>query len=150
MLHYSQDTNHSGVERFATIVWSIWMFRNQVIHKALQPTPLMMVDFLQANLTTLSIITTSQRQERQNTLVPRPQENRLTTIIWGFTSTQPRVIIRITGTHTIKQHRTKIAIHAVRQNSPLLTYQETLLCNSKLEAIAIAAERPLIWATQQG
>ena len=95
MIHYSQAANQRGVEIFATIIWSIWTFRNQVIHKALQLTPLMMVDFLQANLTTLSIITTSQRQERQDTLVPRPQENRLTIIIWGVTGTQPSVIKRM-------------------------------------------------------
>jgi len=35
MLDYSQATYHRGVEIFATIVWSIWTFRNQVIHKAL-------------------------------------------------------------------------------------------------------------------
>ncbi|KAJ8430749.1 hypothetical protein Cgig2_009640 [Carnegiea gigantea] len=51
--------DHRGVEIFATIVWSIWTFRNEVIHKSLQPTPLMM-----ANLNTLSIKTTSQQQER--------------------------------------------------------------------------------------
>ena len=58
MLHNSQAANHVGVEIFVTIVWSIWTFRNQVIHKVVHPTPLMMVDILQTNLTTLSFVTT--------------------------------------------------------------------------------------------